>query len=481
MDYQLEDTVFLPFTTRAFATGIPTVLAGTPAIDIYEDATATPIVTGETLVVSLNSVVGFNMITVTATAATGFNVGGHYTAIIQAGTVDSVSVVGEVVAEFTIDNSAAAKDLANGTDGLGAIKADTGEIGTAGAGLTNINLPNQTMDIVGSITGNLSGSVGSVTGAVGSVTAQVSADVTAISGDGPAADNLELDYDGTGYDKVNSTIGTTTVNTDMRGTDNAATATAMATAQADLDTLTGADGAVIASAQGPVTFTGGTNEAGITVVGQGTGAGLKATAGATGHGVEAVGGATSGDGIHANADGAGNGMDLVGVGGNAGMRTEGGATGAGIHAHGGATGATPGVEFHAHSATGDALELEVDGTGDTNADLVAIQDDTAEIGIAGAGLTDLGGFSTGAKAEINAEVSDVWKVDTIPLPGQETPPTAPTFEEFAGYVFKYMIHQVDNDGTTIQVYNAASSVVDQKAAVSESAGTVTRDKFTTGP
>ncbi len=46
-------------------------------------------------------------------------------------------------------------------------------IGAAGAGLTNINLPNQTMDIIGNITGNLSGSVGSVTGAVGSVTAAV--------------------------------------------------------------------------------------------------------------------------------------------------------------------------------------------------------------------------------------------------------------------------------------------------------------------
>jgi len=51
--------------------------------------------------------------------------------------------------------------------------AQTGDsfarIGVAGAGLTNINLPNQTMDI----TGSLSGSVGSVTGAVGSVTAAV--------------------------------------------------------------------------------------------------------------------------------------------------------------------------------------------------------------------------------------------------------------------------------------------------------------------
>ena len=124
-DYQLEDTIFLPFTTRQFSDGVPTVLAGTPAIDIYENATATPIVTGETLVVSLNTVVGFNMLTVTATAATGFEVGGSYTAIIQAGTVGGVSVVGEVVAHFTIDASAAAQDLANGTDGLGAIKAET--------------------------------------------------------------------------------------------------------------------------------------------------------------------------------------------------------------------------------------------------------------------------------------------------------------------------------------------------------------------
>lgn len=53
------------------------------------------------------------------------------------------------------------------------IRTDTAEIGTAGAGLTNINLPNQTMDITGDITGNVSGSVGSVTGAVGSVTGAV--------------------------------------------------------------------------------------------------------------------------------------------------------------------------------------------------------------------------------------------------------------------------------------------------------------------
>ena len=70
------------------------------------------------------------------------------------------------VAGATTDVSALATNVA-------AILVDTAEIGAAGAGLTAINLPNQTMDIVGNITGNLSGSVGSVTGAVGSVTGAV--------------------------------------------------------------------------------------------------------------------------------------------------------------------------------------------------------------------------------------------------------------------------------------------------------------------
>ncbi len=68
-------------------------------------------------------------------------------------------------------------DLSVSQTDIEAILVDTAVIGVAGAGLTAINLPNQTMDI----TGNLSGSVGSVTGAVGSVTGavgSVTADVT---------------------------------------------------------------------------------------------------------------------------------------------------------------------------------------------------------------------------------------------------------------------------------------------------------------
>lgn len=103
--------------------------------------------------------------------------------------------------------------------------AQTGDsytrIGVAGAGLSNIDLPNQTMDI----TGNLSGSVGSVTGAVASVTAAVTtdatsrtaskADVSPLALDSTVAKELTLDGVETKVD------GIPTV---MRGTDNAALA-----------------------------------------------------------------------------------------------------------------------------------------------------------------------------------------------------------------------------------------------------------------
>lgn len=123
-DYQLEDTVYLAFTTRAFSTGIPTALVS-GEVQIYEDASVTQITGAETLTVSLDSVAGFNMVSVAATAANGFESGKSYTAMLAAGTVDSVSAIGEVVGHFTIEMSAAALDLANGTDGLGAIKAET--------------------------------------------------------------------------------------------------------------------------------------------------------------------------------------------------------------------------------------------------------------------------------------------------------------------------------------------------------------------
>jgi hypothetical protein len=124
-DITLAETIYVFFTTRAFATGIPTVLAGSPVVSAYENNSATQITAGITLGVSHDSVAGLNLLTIVATGANGFEASKDYTLVITTGTVDSVSVVGEVVGEFTIGRSAAATDLANGTDGLGAIKTET--------------------------------------------------------------------------------------------------------------------------------------------------------------------------------------------------------------------------------------------------------------------------------------------------------------------------------------------------------------------
>ncbi len=92
------------------------------------------------------------------------------------------------------------------------------EAGGDGDHLTAINLPNQTMDI----TGSLSGSVGSVTGAVGSVagnvdgsvasvTAEVTADITKISGSATAANKLEEGAEALAIGTVNDASASTTV------------------------------------------------------------------------------------------------------------------------------------------------------------------------------------------------------------------------------------------------------------------------------
>ena len=99
--------------------------------------------------------------------------------------------------------------IVNGASGLVAIKAetaaildDTDDIGVAGAGLTAINLPDQTMNITGDITGSLSGSVGSVTGAVGSVTGAVGSVTGAV---GSVAGNVDGNVTGS----VGSVVGLT--------------------------------------------------------------------------------------------------------------------------------------------------------------------------------------------------------------------------------------------------------------------------------
>lgn len=102
-DIRLGDTMHFKFTTRQFSTGAPFTLAGTPAVAAYPNASTTEITAGITLTVDFDSRTGLNHLTIVATSGNGYATSSHYILVITAGTVDSVSVVGEVVGSFSIE------------------------------------------------------------------------------------------------------------------------------------------------------------------------------------------------------------------------------------------------------------------------------------------------------------------------------------------------------------------------------------------
>ncbi len=111
-DIALEDTIYLRFTTRAFATGIPTTLAGTPVLSIYEENNLTQITAGVSVSVDYDSVTGLNQATIVATTGNGYEAGKSYDLVVTTGTVGGVSVVGEVVGSFTVGAVKAVADTA---------------------------------------------------------------------------------------------------------------------------------------------------------------------------------------------------------------------------------------------------------------------------------------------------------------------------------------------------------------------------------
>ena len=144
MDYTLGDTIYWAFTTRAFATGVPTALAGSPTLEIYENDSTSPIVEGASKLVltqNLNSINGFNIATITATSANGFEAGKNYHLIVKTGTVGGTSIVGEVVGRFTLNASAAFTRLgapagASTAADIAAVKTDTAAVKTKTDSLT---------------------------------------------------------------------------------------------------------------------------------------------------------------------------------------------------------------------------------------------------------------------------------------------------------------------------------------------------------
>lgn len=170
-DYAPATNVCGKFTTFRPSTGAPFTLAGTPALSVYKDASTTQSTTGVTLTADFDTVTGANHFCVdTSLDGTFYSAGSNFDVIITTGTVDSVSVVGSVVANFTIDKTMALKPTTAGR------KLDVSTGGEAGLDWANVGSPTTTLALTGttisasqvaaSVTGNVGGNV---TGSVGSV------------------------------------------------------------------------------------------------------------------------------------------------------------------------------------------------------------------------------------------------------------------------------------------------------------------------
>ncbi len=115
------------------------------------------------------------------------------------------------------------------------------------------------------------------------------------------------------------------------------------------------------------------------------------------------------------------------------------------------------------------------------AETVNILNDTAEIGVGGAGLGDVGGFATAALAEIKAEVVAAIDTDTHAELAQGAPAIVASMSTMVKTMYKFMINKNTQTSTTLSVFNSDESTVDHKATVSSDGVTSTKGELKTGP
>ncbi|MGB1373813.1 MAG: hypothetical protein ACPG6R_11875 [Aequoribacter sp.] len=107
----------------------------------------------------------------------------------------------------------------------------------------------------------------------------------------------------------------------------------------------------------------------------------------------------------------------------------------------------------------------------------AILLDTAEIGAAGAGLTDLGGMSTGMQGEVNAQVLDVLNVDTFAESSGVPAATASLVDKIA-FLTTLARNKITQTASTQTLRNDADSGNIATSTQSDDATTYTKGEWT---
>lgn len=256
--------IYFHFTTRQFSSGAP-ITSASLALSVYKDDGTTQSTSGitTTFTTGFDGVAGLVSVKIDTSSDGTFYAAAHdFSVVVTTGTADSVSIVGEVVGYFSIENRSALMPT------TAARKVDVSAGGEVGIDWANVGSPTTAVDLSGTtikttqkvdvetiktqavtaaagvtfptsiasptnitagtittatnltnaptngdFTAAMKTSIGTAVAAsaVASVTAEVTANVAKISGSAAAADALEESTEAIGYGTVDGTGATSTV------------------------------------------------------------------------------------------------------------------------------------------------------------------------------------------------------------------------------------------------------------------------------
>lgn len=134
-DYPTGTTIYLKFGTQRPSTGASYALAS-GAVSVYKDNSTTQSTSGVTLAADFDSVTGMNHVAIDTSAdGTFYSSGSDFQVVLTAGTVDSISVIGQVVGEFSLGKTSALRPTVAGRT------LDVSAGGEAGIDWANIGSP----------------------------------------------------------------------------------------------------------------------------------------------------------------------------------------------------------------------------------------------------------------------------------------------------------------------------------------------------
>lgn len=428
-DIRLGDTIDIRFTTRRFSTGAPHALAS-GAVACFAGNGTSGITSGVTLSADLGSITGRNNVRIVASSGNGFATATNYSVELTAGTVDSVSVAGEVIGSFSIENRSALMPT------TAARTLDVSVGGEAGIDWANIGSPTTAQNLsatnidVDQVVASVSGAVGSVTGAVGSVTGNVGGNVVGSIGS-VAAGGITAGSFAAGA------IDAAAIAADAIGASELAAdaVSEIAAAVWDLDATTHQTQGTFGQAIGdPAADTNTIYKAVVT-----------------------------------DATGATVGVDVVD------LKTQIGVAGAGLTAID-----LPDQTMNiTGNITGNLSGSVGSVTGAVGSVTGAVGSVTGNVG--GNVTGSVGSLAAQAKTDVNAEVVDALNVDTYAEIGQEAPAATQTMRKMLGYLYKAWRNKSDQTATTYQLYADDAATVDQKSTVSDDGVTFTSGEKATGP